>query len=145
MDLKKHDTRAGGEAGADMHVRDPDDELVYQDVPKPKRGQKAADPKPVTIRVRGSDSPTFRTVDHRVNGTSTLRVKRGGVRIDNAEAERKRIEVMAGCTISWDGIEEDGAPLECTVKTAIRVYTAYPWLGDQVSAFMDDRTNFLGG
>jgi hypothetical protein len=52
---------------------------------------------------------------------------------------------MVKCTTAWDGVGYGGEDeIECTPANVLMLYTELPWLRDQVSAFIDDRTNFLG-
>ncbi len=136
MDLKQFDTRAPSEDGADMPVLGPDDEPFFKD----------GTDDPVTIRLMGNDSPTFEREQHRIaKGRKGLKISRSGVKLDSRQAKLDLIQMMAACTISWDGIDYDGeSPYPCTRQNAIRLYTDLPWLRDQVVAFMEDRMNFLG-
>ena len=138
MDLSTLNTSKYGEAGAVMHVRGPDDELLWQDEDETV---------PVTITLMGSDSPTYRREYHRIVGAATsLKVKGNDLKVDTKKAEVARIEVMASCTIKWDGIQFGGPDdYACTRQNAIALYTELVWLREQVSAYMSERTNYLGG
>ena len=59
--------------------------------------------------------------------------------------------VLAKCTLGWEGSAKPGCLaldedefLECTEENALRVYTDFAWIREQVDAFMNDRANFLG-
>lgn len=130
MDLSKLDTRKACEAGAVM-------ELFYEGSPVLQDDEKT----PVTITLRGKDSDTVqRAVRRRADNRAEAR-KPAKVTLDTLEAEG--VEGLADCTIGWDGMVVDGETITCTRETVIEVYTRFPWLREQVEAFVNARTNFL--
>ena len=65
--------------------------------------------------------------------------------IDPEFAEAQAIDRLITCTVSWSGVVYNGAALDCAAENARRIYgdPGLRWLRDQVSAFVEDQTNFL--
>lgn len=131
MDLSKLDTRKACEAGALM-------EVFYEGVQLFQDDEKTA---PITITLRGKDADSLQhslrtRADQRMESTKP-------VKVTIATIEAEGIESLADATSAWDGIEVDGQLLECTRENAIAVYTRFPWLREQVEAFVNNRANFL--
>jgi hypothetical protein len=47
-------------------------------------------------------------------------------------------------TTGWSGIVWEGQPLGFSEENAKMLFTARPWIRDQMDAFMADRSNFFG-
>ncbi len=93
---------------------------------------------PVTIRLMGRDSATFERERRRIKkGRKSLKIPRGVVRFGSRQERRDVTQMIAACTISWDGIDYDGqSPFPCNRANAARLYTDLPWLRDQVVRFI---------
>jgi hypothetical protein len=50
---------------------------------------------------------------------------------------------MAKCTKGWSGITEGGVEVKFSYENAVKLYTKYLWLREQIDRFMADRSNFL--
>ena len=64
-------------------------------------------------------------------------------RIDAESIEAEAIEVLIACTLDWANVAFEGEVLECTKANIRKVYTAFPWVREQVDEFVDDRANFM--
>lgn len=95
---------------------------------------------PVTITLAGMDSETFR---HAQNAIANRRINGRRKKISVEELNRESIEILARCTLGWQGIVMDGQELSSDVENAVKVYTRFPWIKEQVDAFTSDRANYL--
>jgi len=95
----------------------------------------------ITIRLAGVDSDIYRKASRKI---TEKRLNRGRVgKLDLEAVEDEGLTVMAACTLGWSGVVVDGQELPCTRDNAQAVYRRFPWIREQVDAFMGDRANFL--
>lgn len=128
MDLSKLDVVASADNGATLVVQHP---ITREDLLDSK-GQ------PVTITLLGSDSSVLRNeMKARAKRQLDKRIKP-----DLDDAIKASSEMLAVCTIGWSGIEDGGVALQCDKATITQTYMKYPWLREQVDAFVSDRENF---
>lgn len=132
MDLKQLDTKTAATRGVPMPLRHPitNEPLVDEDGP-------------VSITLRGADSDLYRAgqqglLESLVEGLTSDRGK------PKAVARSTRIELMADCTVGWSNIIVGGERVTFSRDNAVKLYTDYPWVLDQVQAFVNDRQNYLG-
>lgn len=107
----------------------------------------AANGEPVSIKVLGPDSGKYRTLSRAQIRKRLAKRAAGETEITEAdmdETDRDAIEMMAGCTVGWKNVlDKAGKPIPCTVENAIKLYTYYPVLREQVDLFISERSNFL--
>lgn len=104
----------------------------------------SASGEPVTITLLGSDSTTYERESQRAaQDRKSIKIKGRGVQIDMAKMSAERLALLAVCTKAWT-FEEDGKPYPCTPANARKLYGKHKWMRDQVSAFVEERANFLG-
>lgn len=130
MDLKQLDLTQAADQGATVELYHP----VTQEVLTHKD-------KPVTVTVLGADSTVFKSELKARTRKALGQNKKSKPDLD--KAERENAELLAKCTQSWYGIEEDGKRLDCTFENAVRVYLTYPWLAQQVDEAIANRANFM--
>lgn len=128
FDFAKRDVAAKAEEGAELEVLDP------------VTGETVG----VFITLAGADSSVHRKATamiakRRMNGAKGFRSKS----FDPEKFEAESIEVLAACTLGWKGVVVDGAALPCGRDNAIKLYTRFPWLREQVDQFVSDRTEYL--
>lgn len=128
FDFATRDVAAKAEEGAELEVLDP--------VTSEAVG--------VYITLAGADSAVHRKAvanisKRRLNGQKGFRNKGW----DPEKVEAESIEILAACTLSWKGVLVDGAPLPCSRDNAIKMYTRFPWLREQVEQFIGDRSAYL--
>lgn len=114
---------------ATMEVRHPGTGSVLTD----------GDGDPVAIRLYGTDSDAY------LNGRRMMvnrAVRKGGRTQTAEEFEEDAISLLAACTAGWSGIDLDGKPFAYNAANAKTLYRRFPWLRDQVDAFIGDRANF---
>lgn len=126
----------------DLSKLAPTDEGTPLEILHPSSNQ----PTGVKIWLSSKDSPAFRKlqnaiVDARLKA-STGSGKRSTPTIAAIDGDTYRL--LASVTKSWEGVEWNGAVLECTPENAVMLYEKIPWLKDQVDAFINERANFLG-
>lgn len=64
---------------------------------------------------------------------------------DPKDVAREDVEraMIAWAVTDWQGIEDDGEPLACTVKNVIAVFVAAPWVFTQARAAFQNRGRFF--
>jgi hypothetical protein len=115
----------------------------------------------IFITVLGKDSTEFRKLQAEQNQRRLDRAGRAG-NVSKMLSERQiradGIELDAACTKSWRTVTPDadgetehsksvilvaGTELECTKQNAIKLYTDFPWIKEQVDEAILDRANFM--
>lgn len=130
MNLSQLDTKAAANEGAKLELRD------VNGVPVLK-----GDGNPVTITLLGKDSDTFIKAE---NAATNRRLAQGArLKLTAESLKAEAISTLARCTVGWDGvgIEEDETPF--SYENAVRLYTAFPFVFEQVDQFIAERANFL--
>lgn len=128
FDFASRDVAAKAEEGAELEVLDP------------VTGEAVG----VYITLAGADSAVHRKAltaasKRRLNGQKGFRNKGW----DPEKMQEESIEILATCTLSWKGVTLEGAALPCSRDNAIKMYTRFPWLREQVEAFISDRSEYL--
>lgn len=130
MDLGQLDTVKASNSGAVMQVRHPTTGAVIDGV---------------TVTLLGIDSDAYRereaiTADKRLQKI----LKRSGNKLSTSEMREDTLNMLVACTVGWEGVVLDGAPLPFNPANARKLYQRVPWLREQVEEFVGDRANFLG-
>ena len=128
FDFASRDVAAKAEEGAELEVLDP------------VTGEAVG----AYITLAGADSVVHRQAvanisKRRFNNQKGFRNKG----FDPERMEAESIEILAACTLSWKGVTLEGAALPCSRDNAIKMYTRFPWLREQVEAFISDRSEYL--
>lgn len=136
MDLSSLSTKQLSEEGAVLTVLDPrtDEPLVNSDGSS------------VTLTLSGMDGARYREHQRKIQNRRLKNLGRGGkakLDLDAEELEKESLELLAACTLGWEGIEWKGAPLPFTQANAEMLYTELSWLRVQVDQFIGDRQNFF--
>lgn len=97
-----------------------------------------------TIVILGGDAPKVRDATHKTLDDYYERARKG----ENAKGRTKRdeedlIRRLAGATVSWEHIALDGKILECTHENAVKFYTRFLWVAEQLQKVIDDRAAFF--
>ena len=133
FDLSKLNTAAKSNEGAWMPLRDPGTFQVLLDDAEA----------PVQIQLAGVDSDIYRKAQRRITNMR-LSSKRGmSPKLTAEEMEAEALDILARCTMAWTGIVENGKSVPCDYDNARKLYATYPWIREQVDAFVNDRANFL--
>lgn len=125
MDFSNIDLESWAEDGAEMIVKHP---VTLEDL-HDENG------KPVTIWVKGLDSPEAKSI-----------ARAAAVSMQNGNAkklEKDGLELLLKITSKWQGIGWDGKELDCTPKNIRFFYEKREWVGLQVIEFARDRRNFF--
>jgi len=71
--------------------------------------------------------------------------KSGKLKLDDPEVEeQERIELLAACTLGWDGLlGDDDKPLPFSEAAAVELYRGCGWIRGQMEAAFDDRELFI--
>jgi hypothetical protein len=125
MDLKQLDTKQRSNEGVMM-------DIVY-----PGSGEATG----VRIRVAGIDSDRFNEFARQRSKQAVQHAASGGKKEE--DSEDYAVDLLAACTIDWEGVEYDGQELECTRENAKWVYTEFPAIRRQVNRFIMQERNFL--
>lgn len=127
MDFSQLDTAAGAEAGFAVQLRHPATD----------------EPLGASITVHGQDSKLYRKLSSERARKWAKSMRRGKDDLSPEEARQAGVELIAGLTKSWEGIELDKKPLECTPENAVTFYTRFYWVVEQLDRAVHDRANFL--
>lgn len=139
-DLSALDTAAAGEEGATLHVKHPaTGEPMFVMPPG------ATEPVALTLRLLGSDSPTWRAKVADVNRRRLREMQNNRKHVVQPEQiDRDALELLAACTVAWHGVVVDGKTVACSPEAAAMVYRRLPWLREQADEFANARENFMG-
>lgn len=138
IDLATLNTVAACNAGAEI-------ELSH-----PVTGEKLG----IYINVLGKDSEVFKshvrlTINARLRKAATEKKRAREPEVLTVEEnEREGIALLADCTVGWRTGEVaeilfEGQALSCTTANAVRIYSALPWIREQVDTAIGDLENFL--
>lgn len=126
MDLSALDSVSCAEVGSSLEILHP----------------ATKEPTGIIIRLLGADSKVYREKQ-----LALMRKRfRGGKSSQHLSlnaAEADAIGVIAACTVGWENLEEHGELVPFSEAKARDIYTRYPAIREQVSAFIEDRANFL--
>lgn len=141
MDLSNLDTSALAEAGAELLLTHPDTGEPLLD---------EATGESVTITVLGKDSKSYRQKSHELSSRQlnkrigAAQNGQGKIKINTVELDNNVLELLAFSTREWKHIQVGKQELPCTFDNAKMLYTRFPWIREQVDAFVADRANYLG-
>lgn len=127
MDFANYETKTNAEKGVEMVVINP------------SNGEKTD----AKIRLNGRDSSAFRNAMKAQAQKAMEASKRKDEPAGADDYEVETCKTLAACTISWEGVVEDGKAVEFSKEAAASLYLKYGWLRDQVDRFIGDRTNFF--
>jgi len=147
VDLAKLDTVSGANQGFELQLLDPGTLANLG----------------IFIQVLGRDSAEFRKLAADQNRRRIAKVTRGGQFRAGAasleEMESDGIELLAECTKGWRSVELDkddptieqskpfltigGEEVQFSRAAAVKLYTNYPWIREQVDGAVIDRANFI--
>ena len=119
-------------AQAELHVRDINGRLVYQD-----NGE------PMTITLLSDDAEPVRrqeraALNRRFANPSKIKLKM-------EDLEEEALDKLAVATVEWAGFTRGGEPIPCEFHEIRKLYSEHRWLREQVDQFIGDRANFLTG
>ena len=124
FDIAELDVGSCAEKGANLNLRHPvSHELLG-----------------VSIRLRGTDAPSYRQVVRRQIDQQITDVKAD---LTATELEVRHLERLAAATMSWENVTYHGEALACTPGNAEKVYREQIWIREQVTQFVEDRGHFL--
>ena len=128
FDLTNLDTSETAETGAVLEVLHPTENT----------------PLGIKITLAGADSDLYRkTVNKNIN-KRVQRIKPGqSMPFTAEEQEESGLNLLATCTLAWEGVVVDGAEIPCNKENAKELYRRFPWIREQVDVFVGDRANFL--
>ena len=134
MDLSNLNVSALADAGITVQLRHPaTGEKLFND---------KKEPEPMTIVVAGSDSALFRgELKARIRQANLNKKRKDDVDIE--EIERRGVELIAKCTLSWSGLQLDGKDLPFSYQAAVKLYGEHSWIKEQVDAAMADRSELF--
>lgn len=133
MDLSKFNIEKMAEQGANLDLLDP-----IEDMPL------GTEEKPVFITLLGTDSKVYRNKNLAFQRERIAKMARKRSKtIDYTVSEEQSCEMLAACTIGWEGLEIDGEELEFSPEAAFDLYMEHVWIREQVDVFIADRANFF--
>ena len=128
FDLTTLDTGEAAEMGATLEVLHPTENT----------------PLGITITLAGADSDVYRKMVNKSVNKRVQRIKPGqSIPFTAEEQEESGLNLLAACTLAWEGVVVEGETLPCNTENAKMVYRRFPWIKEQVDQFIGDRANFL--
>lgn len=127
LDLASLDLAPGAEAGAAMQLLHP----------------VSAEPLGITMTVIGQDAPTYRK---NLRKLRDMLAKQGETEEDEDPDRREvmRLARLSACAVrGWAGVQWKGEALPCSFENAVTLFSALPWIAEQVGFFRDRRANFF--
>ena len=100
----------------------------------------------VTVTLLGPDSAKYRALTRENIRRRLEKRALGSVasEVDVDEVERETLEILAVCTVAWQGVNTpQGESIPCTPENARKLYEAYPVIREQVDGFIGNRANFI--
>lgn len=94
----------------------------------------------ITIMLEGMDSATYRRATAAV---ANRRDKSSFRKLTLEQLREEGIATLAACTRGWQGVRVDGQDIPFTPSAANSLYSRFPWIREQVEAFISDRANYL--
>lgn len=113
------------------------DDGIDVDILHPKTGEELG----IKIRVAGPDSERQKKARNAITNARLLRSR--NKRMTAPEMEADSIKLTAASIISWDGVEENGQAVDLTSETAEAILKRYPFIYEQLSATIGDRSDFI--
>lgn len=122
-----------------------DDSGVDMELENPKTGEPLLhdDGSKLTVRLVGQDSPEFIAIKHKLANRRMKKMRPGKTAFTAEEVEADSLEILVAITKGWVGIVWKGQELPFSAANVRMLYTAAPWLREQVDRFTNDRANFL--
>ena len=128
FDLTSLDTSEAAETGAVLDVLHPTENT----------------PLGIKITLAGADSDVYRKMVNKSVNKRVQRMKPGqSLPFTAEEQEESGLNLLAACTLAWEGVVVEGETLPCNTENAKMVYRRFPWIKEQVDQFIGDRANFL--
>jgi hypothetical protein len=95
----------------------------------------------VAIKIAGPDSERQRKA---IQALTNERLNNEDAATATAEdIERNTLKILASSVISWTPIVLDGSDLPCTEENAIRLFSRFPFIREQVEKRAGKRAGFL--
>lgn len=121
------------------------DKGVWLDLEHPIDGGPLLNDKGEQMRVLvgGTDSKAYEK-ERRAIFDKAQKIQRKKKKPSLAEIEQMENKLIASGVYDWQGLQEDGEPVEYSEAKAVQMLKKYPWLREQVQDFQERRDNFLG-
>jgi hypothetical protein len=100
----------------------------------------------IQITVASTDSETFRKASQAQQNKRLKQMSRGrraGATLTAEELEEESLDLLATCTIGWDGVLMGTEPLAFSKQAAMNLYRKHAFIREQVDEAMADRALFL--
>ena len=97
-----------------------------------------------TIDVIGVGSRIFNVAKAKIDAAEA-KARSKGKTLDDETSNELWIDLLAKCTKGWKNVEEDGKPVEFSYENAVKMYTAYPPLRNQVLNAVHDIRAMIEG
>ncbi len=136
MDLGKFDTQRNATQGVNMELKHPGTgQVLKQD----------GTGVPITINLTGRDAADYQQLAHKVQNKKLDKAGRSGrLKVTAEEIEDDELALLVLSTKGWAGITIEGVAIEYSPEAAKQLYLRFPWIREQASEFVADRSNFLG-
>lgn len=110
---------------------------IHDQLGEPLYYENGSGKKPVTITVVGTYSKRYRASLDQQQGKQFKRR-----RFDPEDARKDTLEILSRCVLAWEGVYNQGQPLEFNRKNVLDVL-AVPFVREQVEVAMGDHAGFF--
>jgi hypothetical protein len=100
----------------------------------------AYDP-PVRMLVAGSYSQHYRKAQ---DAQRNRLIKQRRTSLTGDAVKQQQLELSAACVLKWEGVLNNGSPVDCTRESVAHMLDACPWITRQVEEAMEDHASFFG-
>lgn len=101
-------------------------------------------PTGVKIKVASPDSDIFRKAELKLKSKNLRQIQRAkGRELKAEDNDKSNLEFLVDITLGWENVVFHGNVMEFSRDNASDLYTAVPFVRDQVDRFVGDRSNFF--
>jgi hypothetical protein len=101
----------------------------------------------ISITVASTDSEAFRKASQAQQNKRLKQMTRGrrgaGTALTAEEMEEESLDLLASCTLGWEGVNYGTDPLPFSKEAARNLYRKHAFIREQVDEAMADRSLFL--
>lgn len=136
FDFTQRDTAKEAEKGIPVFLMDPASPGLSRPLLDDEGNQPA-------IVIMGGDAPKVRETTHHALDAYYERARKGETKGRTKQDEQDTIKRLAAATVSWVHVALDGKELPCTYENAVKLYTRFFWIAEQLQRVIDDRAAFF--
>tara|TARA_R110002167_G_scaffold45515_4_gene136736 strand:+ start:1452 stop:1832 length:381 start_codon:yes stop_codon:yes gene_type:complete len=87
------------------------------------------------IKIQGADSAEYKN--------AMLAIAKASALSDKKDGEEEAAKMLSLITLDWSGLKLGAETIEYSKEEAVKLYTRFGWISDQVFSAVNDRKLFL--